>query len=92
MCWKVEGVVWKERDGDGRENLNEEEFSCRSVLCIYRTLLTAQKRIRTARLSSTIIAYFDEIQGERSRLGPDVVRVISCDKDSKNSSTISLAP
>ena len=22
MCWKVEGVIWKERDGDGRTDLN----------------------------------------------------------------------
>ena len=41
--------VWR----DGRW---EEKFFCLSVLCIYMTLLAAQKRIRTARLS-TLIAY-----------------------------------
>jgi len=25
MCWKVEGVVWKARDGDGRKDLNDGE-------------------------------------------------------------------
>jgi len=25
ICWKVEGVVWKARDGDGRTYLNDGE-------------------------------------------------------------------
>jgi len=44
ICWKLEGAVWKTRDGDGRADLNGgEEVSCMRVLCIYRTLLAAQK-------------------------------------------------
>jgi len=42
--WKVESAVWKARDGDGGADLNGGEgVSCMRVLCIYRTLLAAQK-------------------------------------------------
>jgi len=45
MWWTVEGAVWKARDDDGRVDLNGgEEVSCMRVLCIYRTLLAAQKK------------------------------------------------
>ena len=44
MFWKFEGVVWKERDGDEMETEDlDEGFSCRDVLCIYRTPLAVQK-------------------------------------------------
>jgi len=33
ICWKVEGMVWKERDGDGTilSEGQEERFTCRRV-------------------------------------------------------------
>jgi len=45
MYLKVVGMRWKEREGNGSEDLNkgEEEFFCTGDLCIYRTLLAAQK-------------------------------------------------
>ena len=49
-CWTIEDV--KRTEDDGRwENDCEKSVSCMRVLCIYRTLLAAQKRIRTAILS-----------------------------------------
>jgi len=34
MCQRVEGVIWKERDGDRTDDLDEgvERFFCRDVL------------------------------------------------------------
>jgi len=59
--WKVESAVWKARDGDGRADLNGGEgVSCMRVLCIYRTLLAAQKE-EGPQDSLPIIAYFYEI-------------------------------
>jgi len=45
MCLRVVGVKWKERESDGRPVMSEDEeaFFCTGDLCIYRTLLAAQK-------------------------------------------------
>jgi len=57
-------VRWKEREGDGSEDLNkgEERFFCAGDLCIYRTLLAAQKE-KGPQYSLSIIAYLLENSG-----------------------------
>lgn len=44
MWWKTVGVNWKEREGDGSEELSkgEESFLYERFMYIYRTLLVAQ--------------------------------------------------
>ena len=66
--------MWKEGDDHGRMDLNdceEEDFLYERFLCIYRTLLAAQKRTRTRIHSLPIIAYLKKLDS------PELSRVLA---------------
>ena len=54
ICRKVEGVVWKARDGDGRTELNdgEEVYFLEESFVYIEDAAGSTERIRTARLST----------------------------------------